>query len=308
MNRVSLFVGAAALTLMTACGGGGGGGSNTPTSSSAASEASSTAVSQSSVSSVASSASSVSSVASSISSAASSTSANSATLTKAKKDLAAFGAFDMLSAMGSVTTAAGGAAPSLRIDYSAYVCPNGGTADISANGMSYSNCVNGNIKQNGSITYTNVSATATSVSGTYKFNNYMVEVGDESSLMNATIALTATLSNYALSSYDATINGSFEYEEPGHTAQVTLSNYKVKFTNNTFTLSGTVTVNNNPDPCGTNGTYTFQTISPLTYGVDGRINGGTLRVGNTDYKFNSNGTVTVDGQTYTLEELENSCV
>ncbi len=317
MNRFTMFVGASALALLTACGGGsdsdGGKDSSSSVPSSQASSASSiqssVASSQSSVqSSIASSvSSSASSVLSSAGGSTSSVPASSATFTKAKKDLAAFGAFDFQGALGSAAAIASGSAPKLRTDISAYVCPNGGTADASANGMTYKNCVNGTMKTNGSVTYSNVTASETSVSGTYKFNNYMVEIEDESTLMNLTIKLSANLSSYQVISYDATIDGSAEVERPGHSDKVTLNNYKVHVANNAYTISGSVTVNSNPDTCGANGTYTYKTISPLTYGSDFRINGGTLQVGSTSYVFNSNGTVTVNGETYTLAELENSC-
>jgi len=137
------------------------------------------------------------------------------------------------------------------------------------------------------------------------FTNFTMNDGTTESYMNMTMNASTTVSGSGLSGYDITINGTMKKTESGASKEISFSNYHAQMSNNAASINGTITINNTPDICGSNGTYAISTTTPLTYDSSGEITGGTLVINGNTYTFNGDGTVTVNGtDTVNIEDLQ----
>ncbi|MBN2897072.1 MAG: hypothetical protein JXK05_14410 [Campylobacterales bacterium] len=301
MNRVSLFLSAAALAFLTACGGGGSsGGSNTASSSSAPVNGSTS-----------SQASSIQSVSSS---SAQGTQSSSSSLTAQASTLAAAGMLvdsEFISGMLGIANAFSntGFASNLRAAQT-IPCQSGTmNYDITTGGpnITFNQCVNDGTTINGTMSSSNFNASANGYSGTYTFSNFTIDDTETHTFMNLSMQTNVQLSGTTLTSYDVTMNGRMEATEEGQMSRLTFTDYRAVMTNNSVSISGTFELYRDPEVCNANGTYTITTVTPITYNTNGEVTGGALNINGTVYTFNANQTVTVNGQTYDLEELESTC-
>ncbi len=286
MTKLALIFGAFALVFFTACGGGGGGGGSTASSSSGGSTSSS-----------------------------GSSGTDTSTIAAAGMLLDPTFAQGLVDALGGLSDI--GTAPQLRSETRAAYnvdCQGGGTVAFASSSstsftLTFNQCVSGGSTINGKMTMSNATTSGTNITGTYQFVNLTADYGGTSTYMNATVQISAQMSGGTLTSYDMTLTGTIESTSNNETSSVTFTNYHTTMTNsNSISINGKVTVNNNPEVCNSNGTYTITTVTPITYNNQGDITGGQLTINGDTYTFNSNGTVTVNGQTYDLDELEASCV
>ena len=143
----------------------------------------------------------------------------------------------------------------------------------------------------------------TETNGTIVFSNFSIDDGETYTFLNATMIPTA-VSTFS-------INGTLEVTEGDALMRVVFDKYTYMSSGNHFTVNGGISIQAQPDLCGANGDYTITTTVPLTVNANGYVS-GTIEVaegGNTTVTvFNGDGTATINGQTYDLSELEDTCV
>lgn len=267
---------AAAMLLFVGCGGGSssdnGSGGNGTASSSASSVSSSSSVGSSS------------SVAGTVPKA----------LAAAQAMIVGGFAESMLNATNAGGVAGAPSRSAARTDVSSYVCPNGGSADITGTTLTFSNCQSEGITLNGSMT--------SDASGTTTFSEFSSDDGSSYTYIDATMSTNGTASSTA---YDISINGTFEHTENGETERIVFTNYHATRNGDSFTVDGTVSIQNDPDVCDANGDYVIQTVVPLTINASGYVS-GTIKVNGDTIVYNGDGTATINGETYELDGLD-SC-
>lgn len=178
-----------------------------------------------------------------------------------------------------------------RIDVSQYACPNGGSANVTDTSVTYVNCQKADMTLNGTVTENHVD--------TVTFNEFSIHEADGETYINATISGNE---DWTDDKYDMLINGTFEYTTNDSTVRVVFTDYHILRNGSSFTVDGTVSIQNDPNICGANGDYVFQTIVPLTVNANG-LPSGTIKVNDDTIVFNGDGTATINGETYSLDEL-----
>jgi hypothetical protein len=288
MKAFYLALSVAILVVFTACGGGGGS-SNTDTPSSTASQTSSQTGSNSSV--------------------APASSASSKTL----KSLAAANGFlsqdttksliDSLSILQGIASGA----PKLRSPVALNICTSGSASfDYTASAITiiFNQCAVETSTMNGTMVISNTASTTP----TYTFTNYTMVTDEGTIYLNATISASTTFSGSTVVSYDVTITGEMTVTEGSTVNRIVFTNYHAYAEDNAMTVNGTIEIDNDPEVCNSNGTYVVSTLSPITYDTNGNITGGSININGDVYTFHADGTVSVNGETYNLDELESSCV
>jgi hypothetical protein len=145
------------------------------------------------------------------------------------------------------------------------------------------------------------------INGTINVNDMVLSSGTEltsskmllqltmvSSQITKTIDTTMDFkSNENSNDFTTTTNGIINTTATGYSMKATYSNYVEVFTETTSRINGTVAINNTPDDCGSNGTYTIQTVVAMTFSDSGAITSGEININNNNYVFHSDDTVTI---------------
>jgi hypothetical protein len=307
MKAFYLILATVALVVFTACGGSSGSNNDTSSSSQASTQSSEAAQSSSE-------AGSSSSTAQSSSEAASSSSIASAGSAPAKtlKSLAAASTFlsqstttglvDSLSSLQGITS---GAAQLRAIPLNS--CTSGSASlDYSATSITiiFDQCATGTSTMNGTMSVANATATTPS----YTFTNFTMVTPENTVFFNATITASTNLSGSTLVSYDVTITGEMTVTEGSTVKRIVFTNYHANSQGNATSVNGTIEIDNTPELCNSNGTYVVSTVTPITYDNSGNITGGAINIDGDVYTFHADGTVSVNGETYRLDELQQTCI
>ncbi len=145
------------------------------------------------------------------------------------------------------------------------------------------------------------------INGTISLSDMVISSGTELSsskmLLELTMVsdqITKTMdtamdfkSNENSDDFTTTTNGTINTTAAGYSMKATYSNYVEVSTATTSRINGTVAINNTPDNCGSNGTYTIQTVLAMTFSDDGVITSGEININNNNYVFHSDDTITI---------------
>lgn len=279
---------AAAVLSLAGCGDSGSNNNESSSSSSSAASTSSTASSQ------------TSSTATSTSSTGTSSSAGAQSTPNSLKASYLMAVGGLSESLLELSNVAGGSAAASRSyesreDFSAYLCPQGGSADYTGSTFTFDMCVGAD----GTVMDGSFSA---GTDGIIVFSSFSIDDGESYTYLNATMTLA--------SAAEFSIDGTFEVTEGDEMIRIVFDDYTYMVSGNQFTVNGGISIQAQPDLCGANGDYTITTTVPLTVNANGYVS-GTIEVaegGNiTVIVFNGDGTATINGQTYDLSELEDTC-
>jgi hypothetical protein len=199
-------------------------------------------------------------------------------------------------------------APQLRVLYStSKECSTDGTRDVvlettSTATITYHDCDMGDgVVINGGATLTDIVASGTTLSSaTIKLD----VTSTSNAITNVTDLTMDFVSNGSKEAYTTTMNGTISTTATSYSAEVQYTDYTVTSTASTVSIDGTVAINNTPDSCGSNGTYTIETVSPMSISDYGTITSGEMNINNNNYVFHSDDTVTIaSGETIAQSEL-----
>ncbi len=169
--------------------------------------------------------------------------------------------------------------------------------------VSYDNCVESSVTTDGTLSLSgNIDLATFQVSNlTATLDHFTVSVSGDVSMMNGTIEIPVATTTQISMILNATVEGTID----GKSVQFEYRNYALESSGNSMHMNGTIVVDYTPDSC-VDGTYTIETISPITTNASGAITGGSLKVNGQLYTFNANGTVstTINGETITIKPEE----
>jgi len=282
MKAFYLFFTALVLVVFTACGGGSSSGNDTQ------SQTSSQTASNSSIA-----------------------SAGSAPA-KTVKSLAAASTFlsqstttGILNSLSSLQTIASPSAQLRAIPLN--TCTSGSASlDYSATSIIiiFNQCVTSGSTMNGTMSV----ADAMTSTPSYTFTNFTIVTPENTVFLNATITASTTLSGSTIESYDVTMTGEMTATEGSRVNRIIFTSYHANSQGNTTRVDGTIEIDNTPEVCNSNGIYVVSTVTPITYDNSGNITGGAINISGDVYTFHNDGTVSVNGETYSLDELESTCI
>ncbi len=200
------------------------------------------------------------------------------------------------------------AAPQLRAFYSTTKeCSSAGTMDLvlestSTATITYHACDMGDgIVMDGGAALTNIVASGTTLSSaTIKLD----VTSTSNAITNVTDLTMDFVSNGSKEAHTTTMNGTINTTAASYSTEAQYTNYTVISTASTVSINGTVAINNTPDSCGSNGTYTIETVSPMSLSDYGTITSGEMNINNNNYVFHSDDTVTIaSGESIAQSEL-----
>ena len=176
-----------------------------------------------------------------------------------------------------------------------FACPGGGTIHMPS-GTLY-----------GSITFDKCKNGSTTLTGTviirengFTFEDFRSDDNGETTYLDATITTNGQMTE---DHYDVTLNGTMEVSKAEATERYVFTDFRSRSEADGLRIDGSISIQNDPDRCGTNGDYTFSTIDPLVVGDSGIVS-GTLKINNDTVVFHADGTITVNGETISPDELE----
>ncbi len=176
-----------------------------------------------------------------------------------------------------------------------FACPDGGTIHMPS-GALY-----------GSITFDKCKNESTVLTGTviirengFTFEDFRSDNNGETTYLDATITTNGEMTE---NHYDVTLNGTMEVAKAEATERYVFTDFRSRSEADGLRIDGSISIQNDPDRCGTNGDYTFATLDPLVVGDSGIVS-GTLKINNDTVVFHADGTITVNGETISPDELE----
>ncbi len=178
-------------------------------------------------------------------------------------------------------------------------CYAGGTMDVvlestSAAVINYNDCDMGEgAIQNGSVNLTDMVLSGSDISSATMKLHITTTSDTVESMTNITMAF---VSNGA-EDYTSTINGTIDTTESINSTHTQYTNYKITSTTSTIAIDGTITINNTPEVCGGNGSYTIETVSPMNISDYETITSGEININDYNYVFHSDNTVTITADT-----------
>ncbi len=193
-------------------------------------------------------------------------------------------------------------------------CQSGGSLTISANQSTstivFNQCTTDGSTVNGTMKISNTTYAHNEFSGTFELQHMTVTEGTLSTYLDLkyTISYEMGSGGSGLSNYLIKISGDVEVTKGNEVSRSHIDNLTVKMAEDKMWLDGKFTIENDPNVCEMNGTYTIRTIQPLTIDkTTHTVTGGEIKINDSTVRFNADGTVTVDGHTYTLSELQEQC-
>lgn len=168
----------------------------------------------------------------------------------------------------------------------------------------FNQCVTSDSTMNGTMSV----ADAMTSTPSYTFTNFTIVTPENTVFLNATITASTTLSGSTIESYDVTMTGEMTVTEGSSVNRIIFTSYHANSHGNTTRIDGTIEIDNTPEVCNSNGTYVVSTITPITYDNSNNITGGAININGDVYTFHDDGTVSVNGETYRLDELESTCI
>jgi len=287
MKAFYLFFTALVLVIFTACGGGSSSSGDTQSSSSSTQISSQTGSS------------------SSIASAGSAPAKTLKSLAAASTFLSQSTTASLVGSLSSLQNIASGSAQLRAVALN--TCTSGSASlDYSATSITitFNQCATGTSTVNGTMNVVN----ATTTTPSYTFTNFTMTTPENTVFFNATITAATNLSESALESYDMTITGEMTVTKGSTVNRIVFTNYHASAQSNATRVDGTIEIDNTPEVCNSNGTYVIETVTPITYDNSGNITGGALTINGDVYTFHADGTVSVNAETYSLDELQSTCI
>ena len=190
-------------------------------------------------------------------------------------------------------------------------CEGGGTMRYSIDekagtmSVSFDECKMGTETSDGEIDISGLSGTQTGGAVTYTLKRYMVTSADRTTLSNMTVIVKN--GQGSLQSSDIEMTGKMEVETKTAVVRYMFEHFHVLLDGREVSIDGRFSISADPDSCGMSGTYDYETIEPLMTDRSGRIISGKLKINGDIYTFNADGTISVNGQTYSYEEIQQQC-
>jgi hypothetical protein len=203
------------------------------------------------------------------------------------------------SALRTATTksCSNGGAMTTDIDYNELVA---GVLDISVN---YKNCQEGPLLQNGRLKLEgNIDLKSYSVSNLFAtLDDFTVTVDGTSSSMTGTITIDSASAAELSMLIDATVESVVD----GKSVQFEYKKYALVVKGHTIEINGGFSVDYTPDSC-IDGSYTIETVTPLTLTDSGDIVSGSMKINTQLYTFHADGTVstTINGETIIIDSSD----
>ncbi len=191
-------------------------------------------------------------------------------------------------------------------------CEGGGNMTYSANesagtvNISFDQCTMETETYNGEIDIKISGGSPAAGTATVVIKHLTVTSGDETTLLNLTLTVKNGIGT--VQSYDIELTGTTEVTTSESVERATYDHFHVVSSEGSTSIDGTISISSDPDACGISGTYAFQTLEPITYDRTGRITGGKLKINGDVYTFNADGTISVNGQTYSYEDIQQQCI
>ena len=190
-------------------------------------------------------------------------------------------------------------------------CPGGGTmayeGDEGAGTLkiSFDHCSMETETYNGEIDINGASGIGIGGTVIYTIRHLTVTSGDETTFLDLTLKVSNSVGTSQ--TFDIEMTGKTEVTTSESVERATYDHFHVVSSEGSTSIEGTVSLSTDPDACGVSGTYVFETLVPITYDRTGRITGGKLKINGDIYTFNADGTISVNGQTYSYEEIQQQC-
>lgn len=202
-------------------------------------------------------------------------------------------------------------APSFAPVSDSIACTDGGSISINGDAAEtetgssnmtymYNNCVEYGSTMNGSMSMVGTQYT-------YTANMTNLSIVDSEGSMNLNFNQTIS-TNSTYDPFTVIMSGTMDYafNSPQNSGQIGYQNFQLMLqdSDTSGSLDGDMSITSSTYSC-VDGRYHYETIDLLTFAYDGMITGGTMKVNDATYVFNSEGTATVtfsDGTTATVQQ------
>ena len=228
---------------------------------------------------------------------------------EAQNAILAASSFGMSGSAGTLSSSR--KSPSLAPISDSIECIDGGTISISGDAAEtetgssnmtymYNNCIEYESTMNGSM-----SMVGTQYSYTSNMTNFSIVDSEGSMNMNLNQTVS-TNSSYDPFTFITSGTMDYAFSTPQNSGQIGYQNFKMMLQDGDTrgSLDGDMSITSSAYSC-VDGRYHYETVDLLTFDNNGTVTGGTMKVNDATYVFNSEGTATVtfsDGTTATVQQ------